>query len=485
MKYKVLALNVHGHITYCTSPPELRGVGRCNHVAHQRSGESPQQFIERISDEAEKLQKNLDEKEPFIPEETVIETKPYRMTEEERKSLVKIENRMQLDQNIEGGYIEFEEPLWNDMDKKYFSQMSGISVKYINAVLHREAYIILKGDGRFKEGTIYTEDEVIEFEKNGFPNGWTENIVLDTGVVAMNTFAKENYDFEATKYVYVLPYYLRMGVADHTVYASSASESAAIGEREDRISSQITAGYKYLLRQRANPDRQQLAYDALLNNDELNKNYARYTDGFRNRSLADEFAGKGGVFRAHLSGSSIPYSGRAVIVPNANLKFGEVAIPASMAIDIFRPTLLKQLSSEGMSMEEIDEWMNRYRIPQNKIHPAHRKELDERIRHLRIAMNRQPSLHQSSFQTFRPRISSSASAEIHPLYCKAYNADFDGDTCSFYGFNHEEIFPILDRNTDASLDVNVTIPRHHDTVAIMPSKDALFGLLNILEQRGD
>lgn len=487
---RVLALNISGNMTYCTCPPEKRGMGRCNHVEHQHDGESPQDFILRVESIQEKLLSGLiDSNEPFnnpfIPYDgTTIESHPYRMSDEERSKLMKIENRMQLDQNIDGGYIELEEPLWNDMDKNYYCQISGMPKKNLNDILHGDAYMVIESNsGRFKHGRMIKTDQLEEWKQNGYPDGWDESIKIETGVKFMNRYAKENGDFEATKYVYVLPYYMRMGISDHT-NESSASESGEIGYDESAmLSSDITIGYKYMLRQHANPDKQQLAYDALLNNSALQEQHARFNNGYRNNSLADEFAGKGGVFRAVLSGSSIPYTGRAVIVPNADLKFGEVAIPASMAIDIYRPTLLQQLSYEGKSMEEIDEWLNQYRVPQHQISAAAKLDLDYRIRDLRIAMNRQPSLHQSSFQSFHPRVSNSASAEIHPLYCTAYNADHDGDACSFYGFNNAEIYPVLDRSIDASLPINTHLPRSHDTLSIMPTKDAMFGLLSILEQR--
>ena len=508
---KVLALNVNGDMTYCTCPPDLRGKGRCNHVAHQMENESAADFVQRISEMQERLQNggSADEtedlvnkvtdalfddgsdepfgKNAFIPYDgTTVVLKPYRMTDDEKKVLQKIENRMQLDQNIDGGYMELEEPLWNDMDKNYFCQISGMKKKNLEAVLHGDAQIIIEGTGRYKRGRVIPNETLETWEKEGYPAGWDQNAIhMETGVVAMNNLAARDYAFVPTKDVFVLPYYMRMGIADHTPqYESSATENSVVGEmKEDAISSDITVAYKYMLRQHANPQKQQLAYEALLNNQALSDKDARFTNGFRNKSLADEFAGKGGVFRAVMSGGSIPYSGRAVITPNADLKFGECAIPASMAIDIFRPTLLDQLTREGKNVEEIDQWMSQYRVPQGSISKKAKKELEERIHDRRVALCRQPSLHQPSFQSFRPRISDGATIENNPLICKAYNADHDGDEMSCYGFNQEHIIPILDRSIDASLDVNTKLPRHQDTMTILPTKDSLFGIISILEQR--
>ena len=523
MVTKRLALNENGDMTWCTCEPGQEGKGRCNHVAHQKPDESPAQFAERVSEIQERLSVQEDgvpssghpdidgkteaavdqlmhavygEREPqpmgensFIPYEgTTVETKPYRMTEDEKKGLQKIENRMQLDMNIDGGYMELEEPLWNDMDKNYFCQISGMSKANLERVLHGEAQIVFESaSGRFPVGRVIPNETIEQWEKEGYPKAWDPNAKMDTGVQAMNKYAALYHQFEATKDVFVLPYYMRMGIADHSAeYGASSTDNPVAGApMEDAVSSDITIAYKYMLRQHANPQRQQIAYEALLNNAALDENRARFTNGYRNYSLADEFAGKGGVFRAVMSGGSVPYSGRAVITPNSDLKFGEVAIPASMAVDIFKPTIIDRFSREGKSAEWIDQWMLQYRVPQHEISPAVKLELENMISDRRVALNRQPSLHQSSFQSFRPRISHAATVEVHPLYCKAYNADFDGDNISVYGFNQEHIIPVLDRSIDASLPVNTRLPRHQDTLSIMPTKDSLFGLLSILEQRSD
>lgn len=473
---KVLAVNVNGDITYCTVDPENRGKGRCNHIAHQNHGESTQEFIERINEIREQIN-SKEEESNFIPYEgTEVETKPYRMSNEEKEELIKIENRMQLDQNIEGGYIELEEPLWNDMDKNYFSNISGIHKNKLTSVLHEESYIVMESEEKkFPVGKVLpidTVDKLLKIDLNENPLSQEEkqklleeklNIRLGIGVEDVNQFAYENYNWEATKDVYVLPYYMRIGAGED-------------------ISSDITVGYKYLLRQHKNPNRQQLAYEALLNNSSMNRDNARYTKGFKNKSLADEFVGKGGVFRACLSGSSIPYSARAIVTPEV-LPYGEIKIPASMAIDIFKPTLLEQFAYEGKSVKEIDEWFSEFRKPQTEIQKDLRDELEKRIEGKRAIMNRQPSLHTSSLQSFVPKISSDSTVKVHPLYCESYGMDFDGDAVSIYGINQESIIPTVDKSIGAHNYINTHKPRSMETSAIMPSKDALFGLINILDKR--
>lgn len=115
---KILAVNINGDVTYCTASPEMRGMGRCNHIEHQADGETTQDFILRIECSKTKIQDDFNDETQdasFIPYKGAdIETLPYRMSEDEKEDLIKIENRMQLDQNIEGGYMELNEPLWND-----------------------------------------------------------------------------------------------------------------------------------------------------------------------------------------------------------------------------------------------------------------------------------------------------------------------------------------------------------------------------------
>ena len=493
MAKKVLALNINGDITYCTVDPENRGKGRCNHIAHQNPGESTNEFIERIGAMKSDIENRNASNSPlgnseidkenndnaFIPYEgTVVETKPYRMTEEEKENLVKIENRMQLDWNIEGGYIELEEPLWNDMDKAYFSSISGIHKNKINSVLYEESYIVLdSSEARYPVGRIIpnneTNEELIKkLQEDG------SNVTIATGVTAMNEYAEENYNWQATTDVFVLPYYMRIGAMGKEIEDETTGEVVF----SDPIDSDITVEYKYFLRNRANPQKQQLAYDALLNNAGLSKDNARFTKGYRNKSLSDQFAGKGGVFRACLSGSSIPYSARTVIIPEV-LPYGYIKIPSSVAIDLYKPTLLKQFAQEGKSVDEIDAWFHEFRKPQTEIPEEMRNELERRISDRRVLMNRQPSLHTSSLQSYRPLISEDATTHIHPLYCKAFGADFDGDAVTLYGINQSHIIPVVDRSLDAKLDVNTRQPRSQSSSAIMPDKDSLFGLLNILDKR--
>ena len=381
------------------------------------------------------------------------------------------------------------------MDKNYFAQNYGLNAKSITSILHEDSSIVIKVNDlsyarKYPVGKVFKTEPNKELIDSLNESGVVEIV---TGVSGMNRYAKEIHNFEATKDVYVLPYYMRMGVsneADDWAFANSSTgdEKTASNEidvESSVISSDITVGYKYLLRNHKNPNKQQLAYEALLNNSSMDSEKARYTNGYRNKSLADEFVGKGGVFRACLSGGSIPYSGRAVITPTIDMKYGELKLPPSLAVDIYKPTLLNQLTREGKSVEEIDAYFAKYRKPQSEISAEDRADLANRIKDKRVLMNRQPSLHTSSLQSFKPLISDNATVQIHPLYCKAYGADFDGDTVSVYGINLDEIIPTIDNELDAHNDINIHLPRSRQSSAIMPDKDALFGLISILSRRSD
>ena len=488
---KVLALNKNGDITYCTCPEELRGTGRCNHIAHQNINESSQDFITRINEQQEKIQNNnLKDDNNFVPYEgTTITTNCYRMSDEEKVNSTKIENRMQLDQNIDGGYIELEEPLWNDMDKNYFSNLSGIPASSITSILHEESYIVTSSEhpkypvGKILPASIVEDKNDIKLQTLSEEYG----ITFETGVTSMNKFAKENYNFEPTKDVYVLPYYMRMGTGTLPNQSEDELENSLDNESssdpyDEIISSDITIGYKYLLRQHKDPNKQQLAYEALLNNSALTKN-ARFADGYRRKSLADKFVGKGGVFRACLSGNSIPYSARTVVTPTVDMNYGEIKIPPAVAVDIYKPTLLQQFASENYTPEQIDDYFSKCRLPQTEVPQYIRDDLERRISDRRVIMNRQPSLHTSSLQSFIPKISDNATTQVHPLYCKSYGMDFDGDTCSLYGINQSGIIPTVDKSIGAKNPVNTHQPRSIHNSAIKLEKDALWGILNILDKR--
>lgn len=483
---KVLALNTSGNLTWCSSPEDKRGRGRCNHVAHQdtSSGETPQEFLERIEIQKNDLMRRLEESDDFIDQKgTTVETSQLKLTEEDKLKLVEIRSAADLEANIDGGFIHLETPLWNDMDKNTFAKNFGMNLKNINSVLHGESYVLIDSDHpRYKKGLIFESQE--EFEEFKLAKNLSDDIKMEigTGPEAMNALA-EKLNFKATEDVYVLPYYMRQGteMSDHD----------------------LTIAYKYMLRRRRNATNMQLAYDSLLNNSMLDKNKARYDGKWRRKSIADEFVGKSGVFRGYLSGSTIPYTARTVISPASQkeVPFGYMAVPPSALVDMFKPTLIEQLAKEGKSNEEIENYFSKFRatkveedvdvalskVNSDGLRSAYTREemldLQRRLTNNRVIFNRQPSLHTASLQSARIIVNDGPTTKINPLYCEALNADFDGDTVSLIGINNTNIVQIADRETDAHARINTNRPRAVDKSMIMPQKDALFGLLNILFKR--
>lgn len=457
MTKKVLAVTKDGRVTYCICPPEQRGIGRCNHIEHQRDGETEEEFINRSND----ICADYSSKAPSGD----IALSLYRMTDEEKSELVEIKGRKQLaDPKIDkGGYISLPTPLWNDADKKAFAELSGVSLSNINSILYQKLYIVQEEteDGAWKKGSFIRKKQL-----NSILDKYPD-IKVETGVRALNKYAKEKCDFEATTDVFVLPYYMRQDPPE--------------GEGKHPLNSL----YNYLIIRRKDPNNQQLAYERLLDN-KNSVNPMKSRMGYAIQSLSDEFNGKRGVMRAHMSGRRIAYSGRAVITPDIHMEYGEAAIPASMAARIFKPTIEDRLKQEGFTDKEIELWFKKFDKPTPNIDKKDMQELSLIVREsgVKVILNRQPSLHRSSLLAFKPRISKDATIKVNPMNCPGYNADFDGDEMSCYAINDLRIVAKTS-NIDASSEAGTRLSRHKDTNIIMPTKESLFGLLNILSNRSE
>lgn len=456
---KVLAMNDKQQLTYCSVPPDQRGKGRCNHIDHQREGESNEDFVNRMNQEQGYGKDFFKDKI-----EGEVELKQYKMTDEEKEGLVLVMGRKHLEMEMEGGYIELNEPLWNDMDKNAYALQRGINPKDIDAVLNREKYIVTGIDPglkvKLKEGDIITPEK---HEK--LLDQFGGEIQYDTGVKAMNTEAAKH-GFEATKDIYVLPYYLRQDPPG------------------DGAKNPINTLYNYLIVKRKDPDIQQQAYSSLLNNSKSVKPITQ-RGGYAIESLADKFKGKSGVMRAVMSGRRIHHSGRALITPDIDMDYGTVKLPASMAAKIYEPSIRDHLTQEGASEEEISEFLGRFRgVNQEDIEDQDRQKLSRIIDEagVKAVVNRQPSLHFSSLLSFKPEISPDATIKINPLNLPGYNGDFDGDTTSVFGINDPYIANIAkDMNPDSKYATHM--PRAQNQQIVKPNKEALWGLYNILSKR--
>ena len=168
----------------------------------------------------------------------------------------------------------------------------------------------------------------------------------------------------------------------------------------------------------------QEAVDALIDNGMRKGILTTATTGGRRllKSLADMLKGKQGRFRQNLLGKRVDYSGRSVIVVGAQLQLHQCGLPKKMALELFKPFVIKRILDKELAYnvrgasklieQETDEvWAI----------------LEEVVKDKFVLLNRAPTLHRLGIQAFQPVLIEGESIEIHPMVCKAFNADFDGD----------------------------------------------------------
>jgi len=168
------------------------------------------------------------------------------------------------------------------------------------------------------------------------------------------------------------------------------------------------------------------AVDALLDNSRR----TRPIKGRGNRplkSLADALKGKQGRFRRNLLGKRVDYSGRSVIVVDPTLKLYECGIPKEMALELFKPMIIRKLEERGV----VDSERSARRLVRSRSAEVY-EILEEVIKEHPVLLNRAPTLHRVSIQAFLPVLKEGRAIAIHPLVCVPYNADFDGDTMSVH-----------------------------------------------------
>jgi DNA-directed RNA polymerase subunit beta' len=165
----------------------------------------------------------------------------------------------------------------------------------------------------------------------------------------------------------------------------------------------------------------QEAVDALIDNGRR----GRPVTGPGNRplkSLSDMLKGKQGRFRQNLLGKRVDYSGRSVIVVGPELKFHQCGLPKKMALELFKPFVMKKLVENG-SAHNIKSAKKKVEKVDNSVWDV----LDEIIKDHTVMLNRAPTLHRLGIQSFEPVLVDGKAIKLHPLVCTAYNADFDGD----------------------------------------------------------
>jgi len=214
----------------------------------------------------------------------------------------------------------------------------------------------------------------------------------------------------------------------------------------------------------------QEAVDSLIDNSSR-KNQTQVTASTGQRralkSLADMLKGKQGRFRQNLLGKRVDYSGRSVIVVGPELELDQCGIPKKMALELFKPFIINKLI-EGEYAHNI---RTAGRMIDSEREEAYEM-LDEIIDHHYVMLNRAPTLHRLSIQSFRPVLIEGKAIRLHPLVCAAFNADFDGDQMAVHvpltAMAREESEKIMLSN------VNLLKPSNGDPITV-PTQDIVLG----------
>ncbi len=218
----------------------------------------------------------------------------------------------------------------------------------------------------------------------------------------------------------------------------------------------------------------QEAVDALIDNGRR----GRPVTGPGNRalkSLSDMLKGKGGRFRQNLLGKRVDYSGRSVIVVGPELKIYQCGLPKEMAIELFKPFVMKELVFRGISQN-----IKNAKKLVERLDASVWDVLEEVIKEHPVMLNRAPTLHRLGIQAFEPILVEGKAIKLHPLVCTAFNADFDGDQMAVHlplsvEAQAECRFLLLSPN-------NLLKPSDGGPVAV-PSQDMVLGIYYLTQER--
>src|SRR5438094_713485 len=193
------------------------------------------------------------------------------------------------------------------------------------------------------------------------------------------------------------------------------------------------------------------------------------------KSLADMLKGKQGRFRQNLLGKRVDYSGRSVIVVGPYLKLHQCGLPKKMALELFKPFILRKLEERGIasSIKAAKKYVEKER-------PEVWDILDDVIREHPVLLNRAPTLHRLGIQAFEPILVEGKAIEIHPLVCTAFNADFDGDQMAVH----------VPLSMEAQLEAqvlmlssnNILSPSNGAPIAV-PTQDMVLGIYYLTKER--
>ena len=193
------------------------------------------------------------------------------------------------------------------------------------------------------------------------------------------------------------------------------------------------------------------------------------------KSLSDMLKGKQGRFRQNLLGKRVDYSGRSVIVVGPQLKLHQCGLPKQMALELFKPFVMKRLVdlNHAQNIKSAKRMVERAR-------PAVWDVLEEVITEHPVLLNRAPTLHRLGIQAFEPQLVEGKAIQIHPLVCTAFNADFDGDQMAVH-------VPLSTESQAEArilmLSANNILKPSDGRPVTMPTQDMIIGLYHLTHQR--
>ena len=193
------------------------------------------------------------------------------------------------------------------------------------------------------------------------------------------------------------------------------------------------------------------------------------------KSLSDMLKGKQGRFRQNLLGKRVDYSGRSVIVVGPQLKLHQCGLPKQMALELFKPFVMKRLVdlNHAQNIKSAKRMVERYR-------PQVWDVLEEIITEHPVLLNRAPTLHRLGIQAFEPQLVEGKAIQLHPLVCGAFNADFDGDQMAV----HLPLSPEAQAEARILMLSSNNILKPSDGRPVtLPSQDMIIGLYHLTTKR--
>jgi len=193
------------------------------------------------------------------------------------------------------------------------------------------------------------------------------------------------------------------------------------------------------------------------------------------KSLSDMLKGKQGRFRQNLLGKRVDYSGRSVIVVGPELKLNQCGLPKKMALELFKPFIIKKLEDRGFVQT-----IKSAKKMVEKVKPEVWDILEEVLQDHPVLLNRAPTLHRQGIQAFQPVLVEGKAIRIHPLVCAAFNADFDGDQMAVH----------VPLSTEAQLEAKLLMMSIHNInnmasgkPIVLPSQDMVLGLYYLSKEK--